>query len=86
MKILGMIGGTSWHSTIEYYREINKSVGNEIGHQANPELILYSINIELMREHNIDKIQKKYLERALTPWSFFFREERGNKNMILFLD
>lgn len=24
MKLLGMIGGTSWHSTVEYYRMINQ--------------------------------------------------------------
>lgn len=61
MKTLGMIGGTSWHSTVEYYKLINEKVGQEIGNQANPELILYSINIELMREQDRDKINSKYL-------------------------
>jgi len=64
MKTLGMIGGTSWHSTIEYYRGINQMVGEKIGTQGNPPLILYSINIELMREMNKDKIKAKYLEVA----------------------
>ena len=27
MKTVGIIGGTSWHSTIEYYRLINQLVG-----------------------------------------------------------
>ena len=62
MKTLGLIGGTSWHATVEYYSEINQKVGEVIGKQANPELIIYSINIELMREQNKDKIQAKYLE------------------------
>ncbi|HAI43232.1 MAG TPA: aspartate racemase, partial [Maribacter sp.] len=26
MNTLGLIGGTSWHSTIEYYSMINQSV------------------------------------------------------------
>ncbi|WP_029038473.1 aspartate/glutamate racemase family protein [Salinimicrobium xinjiangense] len=66
MKKLGLIGGTSWHSTIVYYRLINELVGEKIGTQANPEVIIYSLNIELMREQNKEKINKKYLEIART--------------------
>jgi len=62
MKKIGLIGGTSWHSTIVYYRLINEMVGEKIGDQANPELLIYSLNVELMREHNVDKINQKYLE------------------------
>lgn len=62
MKPLGMIGGTSWHSTIEYYKLINEMVGEKIGTQGNPPLILYSINIELMRSGDKEKINQKYLE------------------------
>jgi len=64
MRTIGLIGGTSWHSTIVYYRLINEMVGREIGTQGNPELILYSINIELMREQNKEKINTKYLKVA----------------------
>ena len=66
MRKIGLIGGTSWHSTIVYYRLINELVGEKIGAQANPELILYSLNIELMREQNKEKINNKYLEIART--------------------
>ncbi|NMM49954.1 aspartate/glutamate racemase family protein [Marinigracilibium pacificum] len=62
MKTLGMIGGTSWYSTVEYYQEINRRVSEIIGSQGNPELILYSINIELMRGMDIDKIKSRYLK------------------------
>jgi len=62
MKLLGMIGGTSWHSTVDYYRWINELVGKEIGESQNPPLLLYSINIQLMREQNKEKIQAAYLE------------------------
>ena len=64
MKILGMIGGTSWHSTIVYYRLINELVAAVIGEQANPPLIIYSLNIELMREQDKEKINQVYLEVA----------------------
>ncbi len=62
MNSIGLIGGTCWHSTIVYYRLINELVAEKIGTQGNPELLLYSINIELMREQNVDKINAKYLQ------------------------
>jgi len=64
MKTIGLIGGTSWHSTIVYYKMINEMVGDVIGAQANPPLIIYSLNIELMREQNKEKINATYLEVA----------------------
>ena len=66
MKKIGLIGGTSWHSTIVYYRLINEMVGAKIGAQANPELLIYSLNIEIMREQDKEKINKKYLEISRT--------------------
>ncbi|MEO9482459.1 MAG: amino acid racemase [Ekhidna sp.] len=65
MKTLGMIGGTSWFSTIEYYRLINEQVGKRIGTSGNPPLILHSINIELMRRQDKEEINAKYLDVSL---------------------
>lgn len=64
MKTLGMIGGTSWHSTIVYYRLINEIVGEVIGKQANPPLIIYSLNIELMRSQDKTAINSAYFDIA----------------------
>ncbi len=64
MNLLGMIGGTSWHSTIEYYRLLNELVGEEIGSEQNPPLLLYSLNVKLMRENDPEKIKNSYLEIA----------------------
>src|SRR5690554_8050256 len=61
MKKLGLIGGTSYHSTIDYYRMINEKVGDVIGADQNPELLLYSLNIALMRSGDEDKIKNEYL-------------------------
>ncbi len=61
MKKLGLIGGTSYHSTIDYYRMINEKVGDIIGHDQNPELLLYSLNIALMRSGDREKIKSEYL-------------------------
>ncbi|MGI9544966.1 MAG: aspartate/glutamate racemase family protein [Cyclobacteriaceae bacterium] len=64
MKTLGMIGGTSWHSTIVYYRLINEMVGEVIGKQGNPPLVIYSLNIELMREQDKTAINNAYFDIA----------------------
>lgn len=60
MRTLGMIGGTSWHSTIEYYRLVNELVEKKM--HTNPDLVIYSLNIQLMREQDIEKINSAYLE------------------------
>jgi len=44
MKLLGLIGGMSWESTIEYYRIINELVKEKLGGWNCAELILYSVN------------------------------------------
>jgi len=64
MRTLGLIGGTSWHSTIVYYRLINEMAGKRTGTHANPPLIIYSLNVELMREYDVEKIKTSYLEIA----------------------
>jgi aspartate racemase len=48
MKTLGLIGGTSWHSTVEYYRTINRLVNDRLGGLASARLLLWSVNHEEM--------------------------------------
>jgi aspartate racemase len=50
MKTLGLIGGTSWYSTVDYYRYINEAVNDAYGNNTNPPLILYNMNQEKIRE------------------------------------
>lgn len=44
MNVLGLIGGTSWHSTVEYYSMINQSVNDQYGNNTNPPLLVYTLN------------------------------------------
>lgn len=46
MKTIGLIGGTSWFSTIDYYRIINETVNSRIGNNASAKILLYSVNFE----------------------------------------
>ncbi len=63
-KTLGLIGGTSWHSTIVYYRLINELASEVIGPALNPPLILHSISIEVMRGGDRQRINQTYLETS----------------------
>lgn len=66
MKTLGMIGGTSWHSTIEYYRYINEIVTEKTENPLiNPPLLIHSLNIELMRRGDWDEINHAFVQFAL---------------------
>jgi aspartate racemase len=44
MKKIGLIGGISWTSTIDYYRFINEEVNNRLGDLNFAECIVYSLN------------------------------------------
>src|SRR5687768_12429805 len=46
MKTLGLIGGTSWVSTVDYYRIINQQINERLGGLNAARLILYSLNYE----------------------------------------
>jgi aspartate racemase len=52
MKTIGLVGGTGWVSTIEYYRIINEVVGKERGGLASAECILYSLNYGVINDLN----------------------------------
>jgi aspartate racemase len=43
MKIIGIIGGISWESSIEYYRLMNEMVNKELGDLNSAKILMYSI-------------------------------------------
>ena len=45
MKTIGLIGGTSWVSTAEYYRIINHAVNEKLGGVNSAKLLMYSVNM-----------------------------------------
>jgi aspartate racemase len=44
MKTLGLIGGLTWLSTVEYYRAINEQVNARLGGHHSAKIILYSVD------------------------------------------
>lgn len=49
MKTLGLIGGTGWVSTVDYYRIINKEINTRLGGLSSAKIILYSVNQQEFR-------------------------------------
>lgn len=52
MKIIGLIGGMSWESTVPYYRQINETVKQRLGGLHSAKIILYSVDF-----HEIERLQ-----------------------------
>lgn len=50
MKTLGLIGGTSWFSTVEYYKLINQMINKRLGGANAAQLILYSVNFQEFKQ------------------------------------
>jgi aspartate racemase len=49
MQTIGLIGGMSWHSTVEYYRVINELVAERLGGHASARVTLQSLNFAEVR-------------------------------------
>ncbi len=46
MRTLGLLGGMTWHSTVDYYRLINQGVQERLGGSHAAELLLLSVDFE----------------------------------------
>lgn len=66
LEKLGLIGGISWHSTVEYYRYINQIVNNYFNNNTNPPLILLNLDQyyihSLQQSGNWDSIAAMLIE------------------------
>lgn len=52
MKTIGLIGGMSWESSLEYYRILNEEVKKKLGGLHSAECIMYSVDF-----HDIEQLQ-----------------------------
>ena len=50
MKTIGLIGGMSWHSTLNYYRVINELVAEQLGGHASAKIVLESLDFAEIRD------------------------------------
>lgn len=52
MKKIGLVGGISWVSTIDYYRYINEGINEKLGGLNFAECIIYSLNFDDFQRNN----------------------------------
>lgn len=52
MKVIGLIGGMSWESTVPYYRQINETIKERLGGLHSAKIVLYSVDF-----HEIERLQ-----------------------------
>jgi len=52
VKIIGLIGGMSWESTVPYYRQINETIKERLGGLHSAKIVLYSVDF-----HEIERLQ-----------------------------
>lgn len=48
LKTVGMLGGMSWTSSVEYYRIMNRTVQEKMGGSSSAKIIMYSVNFDEM--------------------------------------
>jgi len=50
MQTIGLIGGMSWHSTVEYYRIVNELVAERRGGHASAKIVIQSLDFAEIRD------------------------------------
>ena len=80
MKTIGLIGGMSWESSLEYYRIINETVRERMGGHHSCDCLMYSVDFgiieKLQHEGRWDELTRIMVEAAL-------RLEQGGAEFIV---
>ncbi len=80
MKKIGLIGGMSWESSLEYYRIINETVKQKLGGLHSAECVMYSVDFD-----EIEKLQHQGKWEDLTQIMIDCaqRLEKAGANLII---
>lgn len=55
MKIIGIIGGMSWESSAEYFRQINEAIKARLGSTRSAELVTYSMDFHPIAQLELEE-------------------------------
>ena len=68
MKTIGLLGGMSWESSLEYYRIVNEKIKEKLGGHHSCECIMYSVDFDpikkLQHEGNWDELTHLMIDAA----------------------
>ncbi|TCP54499.1 aspartate racemase [Tumebacillus sp. BK434] len=80
MKTIGMLGGMSWESSLEYYRLINKMVKEQLGGFHNAKSVMHTVDFaeieRYQREGNWEQATRVLVEAAQSV-------ERGGADLLI---
>ncbi len=80
MRTIGLIGGLSWESSLEYYRLLNEGVKNKLGGLHSAQCLMHSVDFgpieDFMRKEDWQKIDEKLIDAA-------FSLQRGGADFLI---
>src|SRR5512136_2837078 len=80
MKTIGLIGGMSWESSVEYYRLINEIVHAKLGGVHSAKSVMYSVDFAEIEEL---QHQDRWEEATLLMVDAARRVEAGGADFLL---
>ena len=80
MKTIGLLGGTGWESTVEYYKIINKKIAESTDYKHSAKIVMYSIDFFEISSR-IEKNDFASLEEFITDISL--KIEANNADCLL---
>jgi aspartate racemase len=80
MKTIGVLGGMSWQSSVEYYRLINQTVSNVLRASHSAELVLYSLDFGPIARL---ELEERWNEFAMVLVDAAKRLERAGADFIV---
>ncbi|MBT4090631.1 MAG: aspartate/glutamate racemase family protein [Deltaproteobacteria bacterium] len=80
MKTIGMIGGMSWESSLEYYRILNEQIKQKLGGLHSAQCLMYSVDFgpiaELQHDNDWEELSRIMVETGQ-------RLEKGGADFII---
>ena len=80
MKTIGLIGGMSWESSLDYYRIINETVKEKLGGLHSAECLMYSVDFGIIEEYLQKEEWEKIADRIIEIANNI---EKGGASFIL---
>lgn len=80
LKTIGLIGGTSWESSLEYYRLINQRVSEKLGGLHSAQILMFSVD---MADFSEAMHQGRWSDVSAEICRIAQLLERGGADMIL---
>jgi aspartate racemase len=66
MKTIGLIGGMTWFSTLEYYRIINETIKEKLGGLHSAKCFLYSFDFDVIGKYQMENQWEKLTELMIS--------------------